>query len=343
MDVMIIGAGIGGLTLGLMLHRAGIPCRIYEAASELKAVGVGINILPHASRELCELGLEDALANVAITTREYCFYNRYGQFIYREPAGRYAGYDVPQFSIHRGDLQMVLLDAFVERAGADACAPAGAARGSIRTRGVAHFGDPATGKPLEPQRGSVRRGLRRHPFGDAQAALSGRRAAEIFRHQHVARRDALEADPVRRQHGAHRLAQAGEAADLSDPRRDRRRRPATRQLGGRYRDAGDIRSATGTGRGELEDFIGVASTTGISTGSTCRDSSAAPTRSSNIRWSIRTRCRAGASGRADAARRRGAPDVSARRQRRGAGDPRCRALTDALRGRSRSGRSAQGL
>ena len=119
MEVLIIGAGIGGLTLGLMLHRAGIACRIFEAAPELKAVGVGINILPHASRELCALGLEDALAKVAVTTREYCFYNRFGQYIYSEPAGKFAGYDVPQFSIHRGDLQMVLLDAFVERAGAD--------------------------------------------------------------------------------------------------------------------------------------------------------------------------------------------------------------------------------
>jgi len=119
MEVLIIGAGIGGLTLGLMLHRAGIACRIFEAAPELKAVGVGINILPHASRELCALGLEDALAKVAVTTREYCFYNRFGQYIYSEPAGKFAGYDVPQFSIHRGDLQMVLLDAFIERAGAD--------------------------------------------------------------------------------------------------------------------------------------------------------------------------------------------------------------------------------
>ena len=117
MDVLIVGAGIGGLTLGLMLHRAGIACRIIEAAPELKAVGVGINILPHASRELCALGLEDALAKVAVTTREYCFFNRFGQFIYSEPAGKFAGYDVPQFSIHRGDLQMVLLHAFLATAG----------------------------------------------------------------------------------------------------------------------------------------------------------------------------------------------------------------------------------
>ena len=118
-DVVIIGAGIGGLTLGLMLHRAGIGCRIYEAASEIRPVGVGINILPHASRELIALGLEQALSRVSVITREYCFYNRFGQYIYSEPAGRFAGYDVPQFSIHRGDLQMALLDAFVARAGKD--------------------------------------------------------------------------------------------------------------------------------------------------------------------------------------------------------------------------------
>src|SRR5262245_22696862 len=119
MDVMIIGAGIGGLTLGLMLQRAGIACRIFEAAPALRPVGVGINILPHAARELVDLDLEEALTKVAVLTREFCFYNRYGQFIHSEPAGRYAGYPVPQFSIHRGDLQMVLLDAFRSRAGSD--------------------------------------------------------------------------------------------------------------------------------------------------------------------------------------------------------------------------------
>ena len=153
MDVIIIGAGIGGLTLGLMLHRAGIPCRIYESTQELKAVGVGISVLPHASRELVGLGLEEALANVAVTTREFCFYNRYGQFIYSEPAGRYAGYEYPMFSIHRGDLQMVLLDAFIKRAGADRVITGWRCTGVDAASGTAHFVDAASGAALPSQQG----------------------------------------------------------------------------------------------------------------------------------------------------------------------------------------------
>jgi 5-methylphenazine-1-carboxylate 1-monooxygenase len=118
-EVIIIGAGIGGLTLGLALHKSGIPCRIYESVPEVRAIGVGINLLPHATRELAALGLEDALAKVAIATKDATFFNRFGQLIYQEPLGRAAGYDHPQFSIHRGDLQMVLLDAFRDRVGAD--------------------------------------------------------------------------------------------------------------------------------------------------------------------------------------------------------------------------------
>ena len=118
-DIIIVGAGIGGLTLGLALQQAGIPCRIFESVPEIKAIGVGINLLPHATKQLAALGLEEALARVAIETRDATFFNRFGQLIYQEPLGRAAGYDHPQFSIHRGDLQMVLRDAFCARAGAE--------------------------------------------------------------------------------------------------------------------------------------------------------------------------------------------------------------------------------
>jgi 2-polyprenyl-6-methoxyphenol hydroxylase-like FAD-dependent oxidoreductase len=118
-DIIIVGAGIGGLTLGLALHAAGIPCRIFESAAEIRPIGVGINLLPHATRELAALGLERALARVAIATADATFFNRFGQLIYQEPLGRAAGYEHPQFSIHRGDLQMALLDAFRARVGGD--------------------------------------------------------------------------------------------------------------------------------------------------------------------------------------------------------------------------------
>jgi len=119
MDIIIIGAGIGGLTLALMAHRQGIPVRVFEAAPEIRPIGVGISILPHASRELTELGLQADLERVAVVARESCFFNRFGQFVYKEPVGTYAGYPWPQFQIHRGDLQQVLYDAFVAEAGAD--------------------------------------------------------------------------------------------------------------------------------------------------------------------------------------------------------------------------------
>jgi len=118
-EVIIVGAGVGGLALGLALQAAGIPCRVFESAAEIKPIGVGINLLPHATKELATLGLEQALARVAIATKDATFFNRFGQLIYQEPLGRAAGYDHPQFSIHRGDLQMVLLDAFRARAGHD--------------------------------------------------------------------------------------------------------------------------------------------------------------------------------------------------------------------------------
>jgi 5-methylphenazine-1-carboxylate 1-monooxygenase len=118
-DILIVGGGIGGLTLGLALHAVNIPCRVFESAPEIRAVGVGINLLPHAAKELAALGLEADLARVAIQTKDASFFNRFGQLIYQEPLGRGAGYDHPQFSIHRGDLQMVLLEAFKSRVGAD--------------------------------------------------------------------------------------------------------------------------------------------------------------------------------------------------------------------------------
>jgi 2-polyprenyl-6-methoxyphenol hydroxylase-like FAD-dependent oxidoreductase len=117
MTVIIAGAGIAGLTLGLTLHQIGVPFRIYEAVAELKPLGVGINLQPNAVRELFELGLEAELDRVGIRTRDYGFYTKTGLEIWTEPRGLDAGYRWPQFSVHRGRFQMALYRALVDRAG----------------------------------------------------------------------------------------------------------------------------------------------------------------------------------------------------------------------------------
>jgi 2-polyprenyl-6-methoxyphenol hydroxylase-like FAD-dependent oxidoreductase len=119
MTVLIAGGGIGGLTLALSLHQIGVPCRVFESVSELKPLGVGINVLPHAVRELIELGLLDKLDGIGVRTKELAFFSKFGKPIWSEPRGLEAGYKWPQFSVHRGQLQQILLDTAIERLGAD--------------------------------------------------------------------------------------------------------------------------------------------------------------------------------------------------------------------------------
>ena len=117
MKVIIVGGGIGGLTTALMLHARGIDCELFEQAEGIRELGVGINTLPHAIKELQQLGLLERLDAVAIRTHELIYTNRFGQEIWREPRGIDAGYDVPQFSVHRGRLQGVIHQAVRSRLG----------------------------------------------------------------------------------------------------------------------------------------------------------------------------------------------------------------------------------
>ncbi len=119
MKIVIAGAGIGGLTAAMCLKRAGFDVTVYDSVSELKPLGVGINIQAGAVRILSGLGLEPALAATGIETSELRYANRHGQTIWADPRGRKAGLPWPQFSIHRGELQMILYRGAAAMLGAD--------------------------------------------------------------------------------------------------------------------------------------------------------------------------------------------------------------------------------
>jgi len=117
MRAIVVGAGIGGLAAALGLHKIGVDVDVFESAPEVQALGVGINLLPHATRELDALGVLDALRAHAVEPESLLYCTKRGQEIWREPRGLAAGYPWPQLSVHRGRLQQVLLDALVERIG----------------------------------------------------------------------------------------------------------------------------------------------------------------------------------------------------------------------------------
>lgn len=119
--VLIAGGGIGGLSLALTLHQIGVPCRVLEAVPALQPLGVGINLQPNAVRELHELGIgNDLLDRIGIQAREWALVGRNGNEVYAEPRGLRAGYRWPQYSLHRGELQMLLYRTALERLGPDA-------------------------------------------------------------------------------------------------------------------------------------------------------------------------------------------------------------------------------
>lgn len=118
MRIAIVGGGIGGLALALSLHRLGLACDVYETAPEIREIGVGITLLPHAMRELALLGLQAELEAAGIENLESVFCNRWGQFIYREQRGRHAGYSLPEIGLHRGKLHGIMYRAALQRLGA---------------------------------------------------------------------------------------------------------------------------------------------------------------------------------------------------------------------------------
>jgi 2-polyprenyl-6-methoxyphenol hydroxylase-like FAD-dependent oxidoreductase len=115
--IAVVGGGVAGLGLALALHQRGLDCQVFEAVPEVRELGVGITLLPHAMRELAALGVQAELEAAGIENLESVFFNRFGQFIYREARGRHAGYALPEVGIHRGRLHRILFDAAVQRLG----------------------------------------------------------------------------------------------------------------------------------------------------------------------------------------------------------------------------------
>src|SRR5512139_664124 len=115
--IAVVGGGIAGLGLALSLHQRGIACDVYEAVPEVKELGVGITLLPHAMRELAALGVQSKLEAAGIENLESVFFNRYGQFIYKEPRGRHAGYPYAELGVHRGKLHRILYEEALARIG----------------------------------------------------------------------------------------------------------------------------------------------------------------------------------------------------------------------------------
>ncbi|WP_414444410.1 flavin-dependent oxidoreductase [Burkholderia sp. 22PA0106] len=182
MKVIVVGGGIGGLTTALSLQAAGLEAQVFEATSNIAALGLGMHLQPDAVRELTELGLDRALDSQAVAIEELAFYTKRGQRIWTEPRGRLAGYRWPQYAINRGTLQMILLDAVESRLGRDAVHTGHrlASFEQDETGVTARFVDSQTGAPRGSARGDVLIGadgvhsvVRRHFYPDQPLQFGG--------------------------------------------------------------------------------------------------------------------------------------------------------------------------
>jgi 2-polyprenyl-6-methoxyphenol hydroxylase-like FAD-dependent oxidoreductase len=181
-DVLIVGAGICGLSLALNLKRRGIACRVFERAPTITELGVGITLLPHGMREFSALGLADELLRSGIENTQSCFFNRFGQLIYREPRGKFAGYPFPEVGVARGRLQMILYRAALEQLGEDRILTGHRCIGVTQdaSSATAQFVDSSSGRTLPSQTGraviacdGINSEIRKQFYPDDAVAFSG--------------------------------------------------------------------------------------------------------------------------------------------------------------------------
>ncbi|MDH3240745.1 MAG: flavin-dependent oxidoreductase [Alphaproteobacteria bacterium] len=182
MEIAIIGGGIAGLSFALHLHKRGLKARVFESVPEIREIGVGITLLPHAMREFTAIGVDKAVAAAGIENLESCFFNRFGQLIYKEPRGRHGGNAYPEIGLHRGRLHRVLLDAVGDRLGPDAVVTAHHCDGVTQDADGVEiaFADPRTGTRLGTRRADlaiacdgIDSAIRRQFYPDEALAFAG--------------------------------------------------------------------------------------------------------------------------------------------------------------------------
>jgi 5-methylphenazine-1-carboxylate 1-monooxygenase len=180
--IAVVGGGIAGLGFALALQQRGLACTVYEGVPEVRELGVGITLLPHGMRELAALGLQAELEAAGIENLESVFFNRFGQFIYREPRGRHAGYPLPEIGIHRGKLHRILYDAAVRRLGANRVVTDHRCTGVTQdaARATLAFVRSSDGAPLPPVHcdivvacDGIHSKLRRQYYPDEKLAFAG--------------------------------------------------------------------------------------------------------------------------------------------------------------------------
>jgi salicylate hydroxylase len=112
--LIVIGAGLGGLTAALALLKRGIDVEVYEQASVLREVGAGVQISPNGSRVLDSLGILDAVRRVACQTegKEVRLWST-GQTwkLFDLGAEAVRRYGFPYFTVYRVDLHHALIEA----------------------------------------------------------------------------------------------------------------------------------------------------------------------------------------------------------------------------------------
>ena len=188
--VIIAGGGIGGLATALTLHQIGVPCVVYEAVREMRPLGVGINLQPNAVRELYDLGIaSDDLDRIGLPAKEWALVGLNGNDIYTETRGLLAGYNWPQYAVHRGQLHMLLHRLAVERIGADAV------RLASRVTGYRKISNGSVTALIEHADGGTS-----EMTGPLLIGADGIHSAAnpLGRRDHVARHDAGQTNPHRR-------------------------------------------------------------------------------------------------------------------------------------------------